>query len=435
MGKNIIVAGAGHGGVIAAAKLAKCGYDVTVYEEKSKDCLGHDWEDRFDFRTVLQAVEKDEMPEGTWKYRGNTVFVSPSKRTEVKIEFSPEKRQKVMWRKPLINMIIEYAEKSGVKFMYSQKIVGPVVNNDKVVGIRTENGDVYSDLVIDAAGVFSPIRKNLPDSFNIEKMPVRGDVFFGYRAYFDKAEKKSPDYPFEVYLYHEREQGLSWFLTGEDYVDVLIGRIDPLTDEKIDEQIALFGKTHPWLGKTVVSGGVRGVIPVRRPLSKMVENGYAAVGDSAFMTTPMNGMGIELAVKAGLLLAKTVIENGEDYSVGALWKYNVEYHRLYGGDVARNEGLKNSLLKMPADGVDFLFDNGVIQSSDLAGAGRNMNFKALLGKFVRGMKNPKYFFAIIGGLIKGGKTAKTLKNAPERYDEKKVNDWQKKVEKYRVEIR
>ena len=32
---------------------------------------------------------------------------------------------------------------------------------------------------------------------------------------------------------------------------------------------------------------------------------------------------------------------------------------------------------MPSDGVDFLFDNAVIQSSDLAGAGRNMNFKAL----------------------------------------------------------
>ena len=31
MGKNIIVAGLGHGGIAAAALLAKAGYDVTVY--------------------------------------------------------------------------------------------------------------------------------------------------------------------------------------------------------------------------------------------------------------------------------------------------------------------------------------------------------------------------------------------------------------------
>ena len=124
-----------------------------------------------------------------------------------------------------------------------------------------------------------------------------------------------------------------------------------------------------------------------------------------------------------------------DFSANALWEYNKEYLKLYGGDVARNEGLKNSLLKMPSDGVDFLFDNAVIQSSDLAGAGRNMNFKALLMKFVRGMKQPKYFFQIIHGLIKGGKTARLMKHAPKKYDERTINRWQNKIEKQRVEIR
>lgn len=35
MSKKIVVAGAGHGGVIAAAKLAKEGFEVTVYEKKN----------------------------------------------------------------------------------------------------------------------------------------------------------------------------------------------------------------------------------------------------------------------------------------------------------------------------------------------------------------------------------------------------------------
>ena len=66
---------------------------------------------------------------------------------------------------------------------------------------------------------------------------------------------------------------------------------------------------------------------------------------------------------------------------------------------------------MPGEGVDFLFDNGVIQSSDLAGAGTKTSIVSLLGKFVRGMRNPAYFFAIINGLIKGAMLKKTLENA------------------------
>lgn len=435
MSIKIIVAGGGHGGLIAAAKLAKAGYNVTVYEKSKRADIGHDWEDRFDFQTVLNAVEASEMPEGCWRYRGNTEFVSPSKRTEIKIEFSGDSRQKVMWRKQLAAMLLDYAERCGVKLLFERTVLGPIIEGGKVVGIKTDEGEVFGDLVIDAAGVFSPVRENLPASFEIENRPQRGDVFYAYRAYFGKVGSAAPDYPFEVYLYHEREQGLSWFLTNDDNIDILIGRIDPLTDEKIAEQLAIFKKDHSFLGDNIVSGGVRGVIPVRRPLAKMVADGYAAVGDSAFMTTPMNGMGIELSIKAGLLLAQTVISSGGDCSAEALWQYNREYHRLYGGDTAKNEGLKNALLRMPSDGVDFLFDNGVIQSADLAGAGRNMNFKALLGKFIRGMKQPKYFFAVINGLIKGGKTARLLKNAPAEFDRDRIADWQEKIAACRVEIR
>ena len=43
MSKRIIIAGAGHGGLIAAAKLAKAGYIVDLYEQNLIADLGHDW--------------------------------------------------------------------------------------------------------------------------------------------------------------------------------------------------------------------------------------------------------------------------------------------------------------------------------------------------------------------------------------------------------
>ena len=50
--KTILIAGAGHGGLIAAAKLADAGYDVTVLEKGGEGTLGHDWEDGFSFSVL-----------------------------------------------------------------------------------------------------------------------------------------------------------------------------------------------------------------------------------------------------------------------------------------------------------------------------------------------------------------------------------------------
>ena len=62
---KIIIAGAGHGGLAAAAKLAKSGFDVTVVEKEKRSALGHDWEDRFTFSLLLALTGKSELPKGS----------------------------------------------------------------------------------------------------------------------------------------------------------------------------------------------------------------------------------------------------------------------------------------------------------------------------------------------------------------------------------
>ncbi len=424
---KIIVAGAGHGGLAAAIALSKNGHDVTVFEKKKREELGHDWEDRFTFQNLLKATGKETLPENSWRFRGDCAFVSPNYKTKVVINYTDENRQKIMWRKPVINMLVSSAEESGVKFFFETEVKKAVVSNGCVSGLETDKGIFSSDLVIDAAGVFSPVRMNLPAAFGIEKEPKRGDVFYARRTYFEKTDgEKIPDVPFEIYLCHNREQGLSWCSTNIDSVDVLLGRIDPMSEEKIENLTSLFRKSHPYFSNKIVHGGTDGIIPVRRPLSLMVADGYAAVGDSAFMTTPMNGMGIDLSLLGGMLLAKTVNEKNSA-SANALWEYNRSFHSLYGGDTAKNEGLKNSLLEIDGEGVDFLFESRVIQASDLSGAGKNTSLGNLLGKFFRGMKKPQYFFAILSGLMKGAKVSKALKNAPKEFDREKIMKWQQKV--------
>ncbi len=435
--KKIIVAGAGHAGLTAAAMLACSGFDVTVIEKEERENLGHDWEDRFDFDILSEITGKsiDVFPENSWRYRGDCAFLSPAKRKRIEILYSDENRQKIMWRKPLINMLIDNAAEKGAKLLFGTEVFKPLIDKGRVAGVSTSGGDFCGDLVIDCAGVFSPVKTNLPDEFGIDKSVKRGDLFYGWRAYFNKTDSVMPQTPFEVYMYHEGEQGLSWCCTNENTVDILIGRIDKFGEDKIDEQLAIFRKDHPWIGTQIVHGGQYGIIPVRRPLTLMVANGYAAAGDSAFMTMPMNGMGIDLSLKAGIILADTLISCPEsDFSAEYLWEYNKRFHKECGAFASKNEGLKNSILSLPSQGVDFLFENDVIQSSDLAGGGKDMNFGKLLGKFTRGMRNPKYFFAIVNGLIKGSSASSLYSRPPEKYDPGTISEWSGKIESKNVTI-
>lgn len=428
---RFIIAGAGHGGLAAAASLAEKGHNVLIIEKRKEEELGHDWEDRFTFSLLERAVgiKENELPPTIWRYRGDCAFVSPAKRKKVIINYNDENRQKIMWRKPLLKLLIENAKAKGVLFKFETEVLGPVIKDGRVTGVNTAEGEFCGECVIDAAGVFSPVRRNLPDEYEIEKEPSYGDLFYAWRAYFNRdMSYDMPEIPFDVYLYHEGEQGLSWCCTNDDSVDILIGRIYKIDNEKVNKQLEIFREDHPWTGTEIKHGGNYGIIPVRRPLTLMVGDGYAAVGDSAFMTTPMNGMGIDLSINAGLLLADVLLKDEtKEYKAETLWEYNRQFHILYGGDTAKNEGLKNALLTLPGEGVDYLFENDVIQSSDLAGAGKDMKIGALLGKFVRGMKKPKYFFAVINGLLKGSAASKLYKTPPVDFDREAITKWSDKI--------
>ena len=72
----------------------------------------------------------------------------------------------------------------------------------------------------------SPVRRNLPDSFGIEKEIARNEKISIYRAFFNKASDVAVEAKFKVMLFAGGVRGISWVASEDKYTDLLLGRFE-----------------------------------------------------------------------------------------------------------------------------------------------------------------------------------------------------------------
>ncbi len=365
MGKRIIVAGGGHGGIAAAMRLAQHGFDVTVFEKNARENMGYDWTDIFDRKgfTCLGIPMPDEK---LYNLKHDMTFYSPSMDTPITQNVPFDQLEIQMERKDIYNHLIFHAEKAGVKFVYNCEVTGPILIGNRVVGIKTNKGDEIGDLVIDACGMYSPVRMNLPASFGIQRKLKDYEQFFVYRAFYNKACEVEDVNKFKVLLLSEGKSGISWVATEEEHTDVLIGRFHKFDIKEANATIDSLRKTNPSIGEEKVRGGQFATIPLRQPLGIMVADGYAAIGDSAFMTVPVIGSGIANSLKAAKILADTVIaDKTMAYSAEVLWKYQRQFFKELGNGLAPLACIKMMLARFNADDLDYVFKNKILNADDM----------------------------------------------------------------------
>ncbi|NCA66716.1 MAG: hypothetical protein EOM87_01480, partial [Clostridia bacterium] len=167
MAKRVIIAGAGHGGLVAGAYLAEKGYDVEMYEKMSREDLGHDWHDTMKNYTFDLAGIKNIDPQDI-HFRKDNVFYPPSLKIEVVVEDTPKERVDFeVDRKVLYKYLIDNAVAKGVKIHYKQEVTAPIVEDGKVAGLIVGGKEIKADMVIDSAGMTSPVLSKLPESYKI----------------------------------------------------------------------------------------------------------------------------------------------------------------------------------------------------------------------------------------------------------------------------
>lgn len=431
MSKNIIVAGLGHGGIVAAALLAEAGFNVTVYEKKSEGTLGYDWTDMFDPKS-LDFAGIPMPPKDKFKFKEDMTFCGPSSKKFL-TQYIPERRMEIiMERKDIYNHLISFALEKGVKIVYDCEVSGPILIGDRVVGIKTSKGQIMGDLIIDSCGINSPVRRNLPKKLGICNEIADDDRITIYRAFYNKCSDAEVKEKFKIVLFAGGKPGLSWVASHEEYTDVLIGRFKSFSECEVQEFTDFLRRSNPRLGKERIRGGQFVDIPVRHGLSVMVADGYAAIGDCACMPVPLIGSGIANSIRAAKILADTVIGDKTCfYNAEALWSYQLEYFSTIGAFLAPLECVKRGLLKLTAQDVDYCFESEIITSDDMKIVAQltktKESFEILKKEVVKKLKGIKGHTRLVsvafGVLAKMGRVLAISSRIPRKWDRKKIVKW------------
>ncbi len=431
--KKIIIIGAGHGGLQAGKILSENGFDVTIYEKQPRVALGYDWYDDVE-PSVFEELSIPIPPNSC--HPDALSFVAPFSNKPLLVYSEESSREWHIDRREFLKLLVTRAEKSGNKVVFDTAVKSLIVENNKVCGVVINGENIYCDLVIDSSGMDSIFRGQLPKSYNITPALNNDEYFSVYRGFFNRNENEPiPEkHRKKLYLKHLGEKGISWCICEKnDHINILIGRVGEMSKATYENATLELKKDNKIIGETLVRGGQFCKIPIRYPLTKMVGDGYVAIGDCAFMTIPLIGSGIANSLRAGQILGKK-ISKSHSTDVEILWEYQKEYYKKIGAEHFMVDCLKRVLLDADGNDIKYIFECGILTDEDMLAISNGGGFKLTpadaLKKLGKILKKPKFVVSLIGAVIRGLSAQGCAKKIPEKYDENEIAKWQKKCEGY-----
>lgn len=351
---DVVIVGASFSGAFLALELARQGHQVVVLEQHPLAQIGKQYEiimvdiDTFS-KTGLERSQEDEF----LAYINTFHIFSPSRKTRKEATFSTLLINGYLF----IQRILAAAQAAGATFIQTA-VENVLIDGEQVNGIEATNGETYHGRVtVDASGVAGAVRKKLPEAwgFQAEEKFLEPKPAVAYRQV-----RQSPIDPGEIQLYFCFEGGYIW----RTAIDLGFGGMgDP---HNVADQVNAFIAEQGWeLGPCQSESG--GALPIRQPLTNLVGHGLAIVGDAAYMINTVRGGGISPGLRGGVILSQVLHEvllNG-DVSFAALWPYNYRFHTQLGRQLAYQDALREALLSLSLDNMEFAFGQNLITSTDI----------------------------------------------------------------------
>ena len=435
---DLIVAGAGVAGCMVAQRTAAQGYKVLVLDRQPLADLGHTWVNGVERGVFSRVGIPEPSGEETMPSPLSSRLMSPSGKHYIETTASPtmEVRMHVFTRR-----LLSSATDAGAEFRETTPVKAPLLEKDRVVGVETASGEeIPSRVVVDASGWEAVLRHGLPESSPIPR-EIEEDCLvtawrelrsFGHDEAGDVPRKL--DIPPDISITRAGWRGGYSVLTlhwepREGILDILVGYRKTASREAAGEFVERFFIEKGLGGERIYGGG--GLIPSRRSLDALVDNGFLLAGDSACMLIPAHGSGVANSLIAGDMAAKTITRclEKEDTSREALWEYAATYQRGRGSIMAYFDATRGISDNMKPEDMDKLI--GYVMTPGDVEAGLNaeplgIDLRDALRR-LRSLRHP-IFTARFANL---GRTALKLRKVyqeyPQRYDPRELEEWRKKV--------
>ena len=442
---QVIIVGAGTGGLSTALELSGAGIRATVVERRDEDDFGNTWCNDVEVATFLAAGLPAPLAEHLAFHFDHPYFVrSRDGRVEYRIDGLQLYPLMVSRYQAYLKQL---CRERGVSFVFGTEARELVIDNDCVTGVTVRDNASGSeqalgaDMVVAACGDKADIFRSLPGSSLIDLDIGEADYVFALQELWtvdrDLAarvmrEKNIVDKgvichvgvsgAYSILLYQlDLEKGRFGILSGTKIQNPGIKHPRRIMDEKIDDLGFCVERTY--------AGGRH--IPLRYPPGSMVCDGFAVVGDSAYMANPQNGSGTYTSMVGGKFLAQTIagiVRDGLPFDTASLWGYNRRFHSSLGAELAGLYVSQKITRGLSEDEVYKLLSRKVFRPEDIVGAYEtravNLTPGDALGRFANGLSILPVLLKFTRNGLRVQKAVRHYKKFPETFDPKAFNQWE-----------
>ncbi len=364
---DVIVAGAGMAGSLAAAMAAKNNANTLLLDRNKEEEVGKKTNWGWVCGDAVSKAHLDFLNEKT-----GITFGRPELDFEVNgvLAFSPDLSHKFKFegagysldRPSFERKLLSYALKYGAHYESEFEVEGPIIENGKVVGIfgrdkSKAHREIRAKVVIDALGIATVLRRKLPDNIYIDREIDIDDIEATgrYIYYFDQDHEDASYYDPKNAIIHLNQElapgGYGWvFPKSDGRVNIGVGvqkKSLDIRNQKLGKKDTLhtlieeYVKWNPVLKNLRIdtrNNNGRGYwsVAVRRQMESLVYEGYMGAGDSMAMPNPLSAGGIGPSMVAGVLAGEVAAQavHNNDTSVKGLWDYNIKFNESYGKKTA-----------------------------------------------------------------------------------------------------
>ena len=189
----------------------------------------------------------------------------------------------------------------------------------------------------------------------------------------------------------------------------------------------------------------KGMTPYHRNLFSSVDDGFIAMGDTAFLTPPTCGEGCTSSLVHGEIAAEVIsklLKDNKPLTKENMWSINTRYMRTQGKEFDSMRALLKGVITISYDEAEYMFTNDILFSDKILGNiddGINLGAKDIthiVGGIIKGIATGKIKVKTVKNLLtalsNSDKVTKLYNTYPENYAD--FDEWKQKAEVLWAEI-